>query len=684
MELKNNFIKLDDNKDFKQQLIDIFLQNEHAIVTIDDNSFITYNSFLNYIQSGSNLLISIEELAKLQIGNQNLDIEEWQDTSIDSSRWKFLYSDNDKIINYLRSINPQKIYIMGNLAKQLYNYINVYGNSFESIVVSLSYENYLKMLQEEQVLIIDTNNFSLGLKQEILRKQRLVSNEKCQYFNINELCNQAEIYYFVKTFLNNELYESIVFEFPDYDQFEELTFSEQLRIKSKVNYIYYLSNYTKDAEIKKLLESVMGEDFINNYSECQNLSPGTILKNGICRLADSNNKFCKSINGIRYTAGKNTDYSFDINLFGPCMIYGALVDDEHTISSYLQRIINQYNLDYSVNNYGLRAMELPEQIRIADTVNIKRGDKMIFIVSTNERKLLEKLGYDKVISLLPVFNGGNLKNYFVDKPTHCNHIANSHIAQFIYKKIKDNLLIQDSSNKQIATIIKKVKKRTVLSDNIFMTEYLNYLRQLDISDGPNGAILMNCNPFTLGHYNLVKYASSQVQKLFVFVIQEDIWNFSFEDRFEMVKRGCQEFENVTVIPSGKIFGSSMIFPEYFNREEKTDVSIDVSLDREIFTDYIAPILKIKKRFVGEEKVDMVTAAYNRELKNNLPLYGIEVIEIPRFSDKTGESISAKVVRKALAENDWDTISRLVPSTSLEILSKYSTENNPKSLTKKVQ
>ena len=141
----------------------------------------------------------------------------------------------------------------------------------------------------------------------------------------------------------------------------------------------------------------------------------------------------------------------------------------------------------------------------------------------------------------------------------------------------------------------------------------------------------------------------------------------------MVQNGCKDFSNVTVIPSGKIFGSSMIFPEYFNREEKTDVTIDVSLDREIFTDYIAPTLNVKKRFVGEEKTDIITASYNRELKNNLPLYGIEVIEIPRFTDRNGQSISAKIVRNALENNDWDTISQLVPPTTIEVLQNYSND-----------
>ena len=58
--------------------------------------------------------------------------------------------------------------------------------------------------------------------------------------------------------------------------------------------------------------------------------------------------------------------------------------------------------NYSVNNYGLRAMELPEQVRIADNVNIKHGDKMIFIISTDEKEKLARLGFTDVETLLPV------------------------------------------------------------------------------------------------------------------------------------------------------------------------------------------------------------------------------------------------------------------------------------------
>ena len=46
----------------------------------------------------------------------------------------------------------------------------------------------------------------------------------------------------------------------------------------------------------------------------------------------------------------------------------------------------------------------------------------------------------------------------------------------------------------------------------------------------------------------------------------------------------------------------MIFPEYFNRSESTDVSLDLSIDQEIFTQYIAPVLNIKKDLLVKNKM----------------------------------------------------------------------------------
>ena len=458
-----------------------------------------------------------------------------------------------------------------------------------------------------------------------------------------------------------------MYEYPDLTDINTFTSEEQERINSRINYIFYLNQYGIDNNITNLLNSIYGKEFMEKFNGLENISPGTIIQNGICRLADSDNDFCRTINGKRVTTDKVRDYAFDIYFLGPCMIYGVLVDDKHTMPSYLQRVINENNRDYSVTNYGLRAMEFFEQVRIADSINIKENDKFIFIVSKVEKVLLKEMGFDSSISLLPVFNKGDLSNYFIDKPAHCNSECNEKIAEYIFETLDKDLKIVDEGNKNIAIPIRKKKKRNVFTNNKFLDEYLALLKGLNITTLNNGAILMNCNPFTYGHYQLIDYARKQVDTLIVMVVQEDKSKFSFEDRLQMVINGCKCFDNVVVIPSGKIFGSSMIFPEYFNRNELTSVSLDLSLDLEIFTQYIAPTLNIKKRFVGEEKEDYITSEYNRELKNNLPLYGIELIEIPRFKNNIGTVISAKVVRQAIVDEDEDMLMYLVPQSTLDVI-----------------
>lgn len=177
---------------------------------------------------------------------------------------------------------------------------------------------------------------------------------------------------------------------------------------------------------------------------------------------------------------------------------------------------------------------------------------------------------------------------------------------------------------------------------------------------------MNCNPFTLGRRYLIEYAASQVRRLYIFVVEEDKSIFPFADRFELVKKGTVDFENVTVLPSGKFIISSLTFQQYFEKGELLDTAIDSSEDVEIFAKEIAPSMGITVRFAGEEPLDNVTRQYNESMRNILPQYGIKFVEIPR--KKQDETvISASRVRKLLGEKNFDEISMMVPNTTLEYL-----------------
>lgn len=571
-------------------------------------------------------------------------------------RWKALYKDNNKMIDYIRSLQLKKIILIGKNATYLSEQISIYGNDFDVEVIDSNVE---VSKSDDRVMILDCDS---------------ESNDP-NIVTLNELCRKTELYYFVNSFSKQPDINVSVFEIPAISNLENITEEEMKRIEFDHHYRYYYDRYKDNEDIRNLLINVLGNLFSDEFILSRNYMPNVYLRGGVCFLEDSNNPYCSSINGLRTTTDQIRDYAFNLNLFGPCTIFGALVDDKNTIASALQRKVNDDGLDYQVNNYGARAIEFSESIRTADNIVIKKGDQFIFLIAPSEKAELERMGYKSVKSLLPVFNDKNLKNYFIDEPVHCNQEANTQLAGLIFKELEKQLLVTNPSNKENAQIINIPKRKNIFQDNKLLDEYLSFLSQYQSGDNEKiGCILMNCNPFTYGHYNLINYASNRVDKLFVFVVQEDKSQFSFEDRFEMVKLNCEDFSNVTVLPGGKIFTSSVLFPEYFVKEDNPSISIDVSLHREVFTHHIAPLLNITIRFVGEENFDNITRAYNEDMKKFLPLYGIEVCEIPRFKDDNNNEISAKIVRNALNNNDWDLVQKLVPPATFAYLSnKHSCE-----------
>ena len=181
-----------------------------------------------------------------------------------------------------------------------------------------------------------------------------------------------------------------------------------------------------------------------------------------------------------------------------------------------------------------------------------------------------------------------------------------------------------------------------------------------------GSVVMNCNPFTLGHYHLINIASQIVDFLYVFVVEEDRSEFLFKDRIELVKKGTSDLKNVKILPSGEFIISTTTFPEYFDKEERQSFGLDLSKDINIFGKYIAPTFNINIRFVGEEHTDDVTRQYNETMKNLLPKYGVELLEIPR-KRHNGKYISASIVRRLYHEGKFDGLKEYVPRVTYDFL-----------------
>ena len=81
-----------------------------------------------------------------------------------------------------------------------------------------------------------------------------------------------------------------------------------------------------------------------------------------------------------------------------------------------------------------------------------------------------------------------------------------------------------------------------------------------ITQGHNGAVVINGNPFTLGHLHLVEYAAQRVDRLYLFVVREDRSVFPFAVRFRLAQEATAHLRNVTVLDTSRYAVSAGTFP----------------------------------------------------------------------------------------------------------------------------
>jgi len=187
-----------------------------------------------------------------------------------------------------------------------------------------------------------------------------------------------------------------------------------------------------------------------------------------------------------------------------------------------------------------------------------------------------------------------------------------------------------------------------------------------VRDGLNGALVMNCNPFTLGHRHLVETAGRQVDNLYIFVVREDRSVFPFDVRFRLVEEGVRDLPNVFILDTSSYAISSVTFPTYFLKDADPIARIQMELDLSLFASRIAPFFGITRRFFGTEPFCVTTFGYNEAMKRLLPLYGIDAVEIERKEASAGV-ISASRVRELLKENDFSPLEKFVPETTMAYL-----------------
>lgn len=347
-----------------------------------------------------------------------------------------------------------------------------------------------------------------------------------------------------------------------------------------------------------------------------------------------------------------------IYIVGPCIAGGVVNFENEKLVQILKSKLDNFALPYKVkavamlyeNNYDI----LREEINKNDIVFI-----------------LNEILYENELDIKTYYNKYDEGKFlYTNVPIHTTVTGNNLVADVLIDKFikpiyqaslaedddkllyKGRLQIENSTREQVKKYIDKIKATRILPVNATI-----------------GSIVMNCNPFTLGHKHLVEYAAKQVDYLYIFVVEEDLSAIPFVDRLFLVHENTKHLSNVIVVPSGDFIISQTTFTNYFSKET-TQHKANAEEDVRIFGELIAPQLNITKRFVGQEPFDRVTSEYNSLMKSILPEFNVELIEIPRYclnDDPNGNAINATSVRKALIDKDFDFIAKRVPKSVCEYL-----------------
>lgn len=236
--------------------------------------------------------------------------------------------------------------------------------------------------------------------------------------------------------------------------------------------------------------------------------------------------------------------------------------------------------------------------------------------------------------------------------------GNTHL--FLYTKCDSARFFGDLGFYEIARINGQIvfmeNKRTGFSS------YLNALEKQREAAPRIAALVMNANPFTLGHQYLVEKAASENDILHLFIVSEDASLVPFSVRKKLVMEGTAHLKNIRYHDSGPYIISNATFPSYFQKDEQAVIESHAMLDLTVFTK-IASALGITSRYVGEEPTSLVTGIYNQIMSEKLPENGIACVIVPR-KENNGTAISASTVRQALKEENWKLLEELLPETTL--------------------
>jgi len=421
--------------------------------------------------------------------------------------------------------------------------------------------------------------------------------------------------------------------------------------------------------------------------------------------------------GHRVTLGQPKEAKRNIFLVGDSAVFGVGAPDECTIASQLQAMLNGRNggAGITVHNYGAFLTScLDDLYTTLGSLALRPGD-IVLVFAPPATKFFPHINLRNLFQRPHAYG-----EVFIDRLTY-NQEGYAQIAKGLFEELGHKGFFSAAQGADCPDMPVAAKKSFGIPEVAYyrppeapeapgaleasgaleapgapetsgvseapeapapsvgpnrkaLGEYRAFLEKTrELTIGPIGSIVMNCDPFTLGHRFLVEYAASRVKYLYLFVVEGPGSLFPFKDRFDLAVAGISDLPNVTVLPSGPFVISSPAFSDCLNPSEIQARIGDSLQDVELFAKDIAPVMDISARFAGDEPSDLIAQQYNDAMRQILSCYGI-AFETVRRKEVDGLPISAGRVQELLASQDFKEIARLVPKTTLEYLKKKSLES----------
>ena len=150
----------------------------------------------------------------------------------------------------------------------------------------------------------------------------------------------------------------------------------ELKVRTHKDFRYSIPSPYKDSkyDVKNFIDVTFGQ-----ISWITPVNTRLIIPN------DFSTEYIVVKNGVRKTFFQPKIFSNTIYVFGGSTIFCAEVPDEYTVSSYLQKFVNdKFPNRYKVENFGASSVNSAQELERLRTINIQKGDIVVFYDGAND------------------------------------------------------------------------------------------------------------------------------------------------------------------------------------------------------------------------------------------------------------------------------------------------------------